>query len=78
VARLAKKLGMRGIVMKNHSEDTAGLVYMVRKEVPGIELFGGITEDVRINLDDVSHMTVARDSAEHLFHRLLRPRRAMS
>ncbi len=59
LARLAKKMGMRGMVMKNHWEDTAALAYMVRKEVPGIELFGGITQDLAvggINLEAVKHM----------------------
>ena len=59
LARLAKKMGMRGMVMKNHWEDTAALVYIVRKEVPGIELFGGITQDLAvggINLEAVKHM----------------------
>src|SRR5215469_4264404 len=59
LARLAKKMGMRGMVMKNHWEGTAGLVYIVRKEVPGIELFGGITQDLAvggINLEAVKHM----------------------
>ena len=59
LARLAKRMGMRGMVMKNHWEDTAALAYMVRKEVPGIELFGGITQDLAvggINLEAVKHM----------------------
>jgi hypothetical protein len=42
LARLAKEKGMRGLVLKNHWESTAALAYMVRKEVPGIEIFGGI------------------------------------
>src|SRR6202171_2528187 len=42
LARLAKERGMRGIVLKNHYESTAALAYVVRKEVPGIEVFGGI------------------------------------
>src|SRR5580704_12007954 len=42
VAKLAKSRGMRGLVLKNHYEPTAGLAYIVRKEVPGIEVFGGI------------------------------------
>ncbi len=33
---------MRGLVLKNHYEPTASLAYLVRKEVPGIEIFGGI------------------------------------
>lgn len=42
LARLAKSRGMRGLVLKNHYESTAALAYVVRKEVPGIEVFGGI------------------------------------
>jgi hypothetical protein len=42
LARLAKQRGMRGLVLKNHYEPTASLAYIVRKEVPGIEVFGGI------------------------------------
>ncbi len=42
LAKMAKARGMRGLVLKNHYESTAALAYVVRKEVPGIELFGGI------------------------------------
>jgi hypothetical protein len=42
LARQAKAEGMRGVVLKNHYEPTAGMAYLVRKEVPGIEVFGGI------------------------------------
>jgi len=42
LAKLAKARGMRGLVLKNHYESTAALAYIVRKEVPGIEIFGGI------------------------------------
>ena len=42
LARLAKTRGMRGLVLKNHYESTAALAYLVRQEVPGIEVFGGI------------------------------------
>ena len=42
VAKLAKARGMRALVLKNHYEPTASLAYLVRKEVPGIEIFGGI------------------------------------
>src|ERR1700720_3832280 len=42
LARLAQQRGMRGLVLKNHYESTASLAYIVRKEVPGIEIFGGI------------------------------------
>src|SRR6202521_2984034 len=63
LARLAKKMGMRGLVLKNHWEDTAALAYMIRKEVPGIELFGGITQDLAvggINLEAVKHMAAMK------------------
>ena len=42
IAKLAKARGMRALVLKNHYEPTASLAYLVRKEVPGIEIFGGI------------------------------------
>src|SRR5437899_10767778 len=42
LAKLAKGRGMRGLVLKNHYEPTASLAYVVRKEVPGIEVFGGV------------------------------------
>src|SRR5258706_14685373 len=41
-AKLARTRGMRALLLKNHYESTASLAYLVRKEVPGIELFGGI------------------------------------
>lgn len=46
LARLAKSRGLRAIVLKNHYEPTASLAYIVRKEVPGIEVFGGISLDL--------------------------------
>jgi hypothetical protein len=42
LAKLAKQKEMRGFVLKNHTEPTAALAYVVRKEVPGVEVFGGI------------------------------------
>jgi hypothetical protein len=42
VARLARSKGMRGIVLKNHDDPTAGLAYIVRKEVPDLQVFGGV------------------------------------
>lgn len=42
LAWLAHQAGMRGLVLKNHFEPTAMLAYVVRKEVPGLEVFGGI------------------------------------
>jgi hypothetical protein len=48
LAKLAKSRGMRAIVLKNHYEPTASLAYIVRKEVPGIEIFGGISLDLTV------------------------------
>ncbi len=42
LGRLAKSAGMRGMLLKNHYESTAGLAYLVRKDTPGLEVFGGI------------------------------------
>jgi len=42
LARLAKARGMRGLVLKHHYDQTAGLAYLVRKAVPGLEVFGGV------------------------------------
>jgi Family of unknown function (DUF6282) len=63
VARLAKARGMRGLVFKNHWEPTASLAYMTRKVVPGIELFGGVTQDLAvggINIEAVRHMALIK------------------
>lgn len=38
----AKARGMRAVVIKNHYEYTSGLAYLVGKQVPGIDVFGGV------------------------------------
>ena len=48
LARIAKAAGMRAIVIKNHYEPTASLAFLVRKVVPGIEVFGGISLDLTV------------------------------
>ena len=60
LAKLASARGMRAIVLKNHYESTAGIVYLVRRVVPGIEVFGGIDLNLTvggINPTAVEHMT---------------------
>jgi hypothetical protein len=47
-ARIAKENGMRAIVIKNHYEATSGEAYLVRKAVPGIEVFGGIALNLSV------------------------------
>ena len=59
LARLAKSRGMRGLVLKSHYEPTASMAYLVRKEVPGIEVFGGIDLNLTVggmNPAAVEHM----------------------
>jgi Zn-dependent dipeptidase, microsomal dipeptidase homolog len=58
LARLAKSKGMRALVLKNHYEPTASLAYVVRKVVPGIEIFGGI--DLNRTVGGVSAAAVER------------------
>src|SRR5258708_32187003 len=60
IAKLARSRGMRGLVLKNHYEPTASLAYIVRKEVQGIEIFGGISLDLTVggvNPAAVEHMS---------------------
>jgi Family of unknown function (DUF6282) len=59
LARIAKTRGMRGLVFKNHYEPTASLAYVVRKVVPGVEIFGGIDLNLSVggmNPSAVEHM----------------------
>ncbi len=41
-ARQARDAGLRAIVVKNHYEATVSSAYLAAKNVPGIEVFGGI------------------------------------
>jgi hypothetical protein len=59
LARIAKSRGMRGLVLKNHYESTASLAYVVRKVVPGFEVFGGVALNLSVggmNPSAVEHM----------------------
>jgi Family of unknown function (DUF6282) len=58
-ARFAKDTGMRAIVLKSHFDPTAGLAWLARKAVPGIEIFGGIDLNLPVggmNAHAVEHM----------------------
>ena len=60
VAKLARDRGMRAIVLKSHYEPTATMAFIVRKEVPGIDVFGGIDLNLSVggmNAVAVEHMT---------------------
>ena len=49
VVTLAKERGLRGIVLKNHFTETAGLAYLARKyAAPGLEVFGAVTLDLPV------------------------------
>jgi hypothetical protein len=41
-AQIARIYGMRGIVLKEHTTETASWAYLVSQMVPGVEVFGGI------------------------------------
>ena len=59
LARLARDRGMRALVLKNHYEPTESVAYLVRKVVPGINVFGGIALNRTvggINAAAVEHM----------------------
>ena len=59
-ARQARARGMRGVVLKNHYDPTAGLAYLARKEAPGLDVFGGIDLNLTVggmNAIAVEHMT---------------------
>jgi hypothetical protein len=60
VAKLALARGMRAIVLKSHYEPTATMAFIVRKAVPGIDVFGGIDLNLTVggmNAPAVEHMT---------------------
>lgn len=42
LATEARLRGMRGVLLKAHEQDTTGRAFLVRKQVPGVEVFGGI------------------------------------
>jgi quinoprotein glucose dehydrogenase len=59
-ATQARAKGMRGIVLKNHYDPTAGLAYLARKAAPGLDVFGGIDLNLSVggmNTAAVEHLT---------------------
>jgi len=47
-ATLARRMGLRGIVLKNHVTSTADRAAIVREVVPGLEVFGGIVLNMAV------------------------------
>ena len=46
IVKLAKERGMRGLVLKNHWTESAGLAWLIRKHgTQGIEVYGSVTLD---------------------------------
>jgi hypothetical protein len=67
VAKLAKERGMRGIVLKNHFTETAGLAYLARKyATPGFEVFGGLSLDTPVGGVNPSAVRYMADVVGHL------------
>lgn len=59
LAKAARAAGMGGVVLKNHYESTAAIAYLIRKQVPGIEIFGGVDLNLSVggmNPAAVEHM----------------------
>jgi hypothetical protein len=49
VVKLAKERGMRGVVLKNHWSESAGLAWLIRKYgTHGIEVFGSVSLDTPV------------------------------
>jgi hypothetical protein len=49
VVKLAKERGMRGVVLKNHWSESAGLAWLIRKYgTQGIEVFGSVSLDTPV------------------------------
>lgn len=59
--RRAKAAGMRGFVIKQHLDQTAGYAYYMRKLHPDMEFFGGmgsnLTTGPKVNPWSITHMT---------------------
>jgi hypothetical protein len=66
LAKLARTRRMRAVVLKSHFEPTSSLATLVRKEVPGIEIFGGVTLNLSVggmNPFAVEHMAKVEGGA---------------
>lgn len=58
--RVAQARGMRGIVIKSHTEPTSTLAYHLRLEIPSLEIFAGVVmnrSNGGMNVAAVEHMT---------------------
>ena len=65
LARLAQKSGMRGLVMKNHWESTAAMAYLMRKTAPGLEIFGGVPQNLAVGGINLAAVRQMADIAGH-------------
>ena len=67
VAKLAQERGMRGVVLKNHWTETAGLAYLVRKyATPGFEVFGAVSLDTPVGGVNPQAVRYMADVVGHL------------
>jgi|SRR5438093_9822797 len=67
VAKLARERGLRGLVLKNHWTETAGLVFLTRKyATPGFEVFGGLSLDTPVGGVNPQAVRYMVDVAGHL------------
>jgi len=67
VAKLAQERGMRGVLLKNHWTETAGLAYLARKyATPGFEVFGGVSLDTPVGGMNPQAVRYMADVVGHL------------
>jgi hypothetical protein len=67
VAKLAQERGMRGVVLKNHWTETAGLAYLARKyATPGFEVFGAVSLDTPVGGVNPQAVRYMADVVGHL------------
>ena len=67
VAKLAQERGMRGVVLKNHWTETAGLAYLARKyATPGFEVFGAVSLDTPVGGINPQAVRYMADVVGHL------------
>jgi hypothetical protein len=61
--RVARSLGLRGLVLKSHNEPTATLAYQIGLDMPGFDVFGGVVlnrPNGGINVAAVEHLAQIR------------------
>src|SRR5262249_2698672 len=68
VARAAREVGFRALVIKSHNFGTAARARMVQKEVPGIDVFGSLVLNLPVGgLNAVAVETAIKYGARQIY-----------